>query len=380
MKALFVDESHALQEVRALIQKANLNLAAAFVSDANEAEQTLQRTTFDILVAGIGNGSAAGTQIVSVAEAAHPEVARLALVSDPRQARHVSAHSFIRRPFTVQTLQRAMHGTCRWRDSLGKLRVSELIDGARRLPSLPDVYLRLRQEINSGDPSLKKVGEIVRADPGISVEILKIVNSPLYGLRQEVGDITHASALLGLQTVNSLVLATGVFSVKTNLGQRFVRQLWMESLRVGAIARHIAQAEGLSRVDVEESQLAGLLHDVGQIIFMQNWPDDFLAVDPTNQEVGEIRQFGTTHGDVGGFLCSLWELPDGVIDTVTHHHRPSDSKYASVMSPTTAVHVARALVDAGWDRDGVQVDMEHLERIGRAGRLEEWQAIAGKTA
>jgi HD-like signal output (HDOD) protein/CheY-like chemotaxis protein len=372
MKILFVDDdSQRLAEVRSLLQQSHLGVAAAFASHEDEASQQLGSTNFDVVVAGVDSPRSVGARVISDAEEEYPGVARL-VHSKSRAARdHIGAHLFLSRPFTAQQLRQALYGTVRWRDRMGTAHISDLVAGARELPQLPDVYRRIQAELNSPDPSMHRVGEIIQTDPATSIRILRVVNSALFGLRTEVGDVVQATSLLGMQTISSLALAAGLFA-NSNLDRRFLEGLWIESLKVGSIARRIAADLELSRRDIEEAQLGGLLHDIGNFVMFQNWPQDFLAVDPTDQLKSELMLFGATHADIGGYLTAVWELPVGVVDAVTNHHTPDRGRFPNHPSPVTAVHAARALLDAEGDPEGAALDMEHLRTLGRRSSVERW--------
>lgn len=378
MKILFVDDdAQRLAEMRRILQDSNLTLAAAFVSREVEANRELGRTSWDVVVAGVDSPGSVGARVVHDVELEYPTVARL-VHSTVRAARdHIGAHSFLSRPFTSQQLRQALYGTVRWRDRMGTAAISELVAGARDLPSIPEVYRRIQVELNSPDPSIKRIGEIIRSDPATSIRVLRVVNSALFGLRTEVGDVVQATSLLGMQTISSLALAAAVFA-DSDLDRRFLEGLWTESLEVGSIARRIAVDLELGRRDVEEAQLAGLLHDIGDFVMFQNWPADFVAIDRSDRLASEVMLFGATHADIGGFLTAVWELPVGVVDAVTNHHSPSRGRFPNHPSPVTAVHAARALRDAEGDPDRAALDMEHITTLGRRSSLERWSGFVNE--
>ncbi len=372
MKILFVDDdADRLAEVRSILQDSKLGVAAAFVAHEDEAAAQLDRTNFDVLVAGVDSPRSVGARVVSDVEEGYPTVARLVHSKTKAARDHIGAHLFLSRPFTSQQLRQALYGTVRWRDRMGTAAISELVAGARELPSLPEVYRQIQAELNSDDPSMQRVGEIVRCDPATSIRILRVVNSALFGLRTEVGDVVQATSLLGMQTISSLALAAGLFANST-LDRRFLEGLWIESLKVGSIARRIASDLELSRRDIEEAQLAGLMHDIGEFVMFQNWPKDFLAVDESNRLASELALFGATHADIGGYLTAVWELPVGVVDAVTNHHTPDQGRFPNHPSPVTAVHAARALLDAEGDPEQAALDMEHFKTLGKRSSLARW--------
>ena len=372
MKILFIDDDEArLRSARALLQSTSLAVAAAFESDTYQVDKRLAETEWDIVVAGVDSPRSMGAAALRDLETNYPTIARLAHSKVAAAREHIGAHMFLPQPFTGQQLRQALYGTVRWRDRLGSASISQLVTGARELPRLPEVYEKIQAELNSDDPSMHKIGQIIQADAATSVQILRIVNSALYGLRTEVGDVVQAASLLGIKTITSLTLAASLFT-NSDLDHRFMKTMWLESLQVGALARRVARDLELHRSEIEEAQLAGLLHDIGDFVMFQNWPEDYLAVDPASWAQSEIDTFGATHADIGGFLTAVWELPVGVVDAVANHHTPLNGRYPHHPSPVTAVHVARALLDTEGDVDKADLDREHIQRIGRTPLLDLW--------
>jgi HD-like signal output (HDOD) protein len=378
VKVLFVDDDRQrLSGVRALVQQAHIPVAASFVENQHAASEELARNSFDIVVGGFEQPDDQGARAIRMVEAANPTMARLAVSADGWVRDKVAAHMFLAPPFGAYELKRALYGTVLWRDRMSNTNLSELVAGARELPSLPEVYMNVRQEMASEDPSMQRIGEIVQGDPATSVRILRVVNSSLFGLRSEVGDVVQAAALLGMQTISSLALAAGLFAA-SDLDRRFLERLWHESLQAGALARLIAKDVGMGRSDVEEAQLAGLLHDIGEFVLFKNWPKQFLGVDPANRDHEELVAFGATHADIGGYLATLWELPIGVVDAITNHHTPTNGRFPENISPVLGVHVARALIDAKLDPIRARVDLDYLDRFGGFKALQRWAEIGAE--
>jgi HD-like signal output (HDOD) protein len=258
-------------------------------------------------------------------------------------------------------------------------RLDELIERVRHLPTLPDIYLKLQEEVRSADPDIGKVATLIENDPAMTVKVLQLVNSPLMGLRYDVADVKQAAALIGLRRLTSLVLASGVFRPVSRLDERLIHQLWQDSLLVGGVARLIAAEEGHDARTVEEAQLAGLLHDIGEVVLFQNWRDDYMKIDHSRRDHDEIESFGATHAAISAYLCSSWNLSEHVVEAARFHHAPS-SQSAGGLTVTTAVHVARGLVDAGMDATAAALDFEYLEELDIVDRIPIWADRVAETA
>ncbi len=376
IKALIVDDNPArLARLRRSIDQARLPIGALFTSSLSEAESSWDEFRFDVVACLVDRVDGTAARTLTQAESEKPELARVLFTDNPRIRNWSSPHLVMAANPSVADLNRGLHGAARWKERLEDVHLSEIVAGARKLPSLPDAYLKIQEEIHSADPALNKIGHIIESDPALGLTVLRVVNSSMFGLKQEVGDIVQATALLGLRTISSLVLAASLYS-SAALDKKLTTKMWNEALRVGSLARDIARAEGLGRALEEEAQLAGMLHDVGDIVLLQHWPKLFLEVDLRNREEDERRLFGATHSDIGAYLVSVWGLPGGVVDAVGFHHRPSGGANPTLMSATTAVHIARTLHDLGPGVAPEAFDREHLQHVCSVDRVEAWRGLA----
>lgn len=195
------------------------------------------------------------------------------------------------------------------------------------LPTLPSVALHILDIVLDKNANFKKVGEIVETDQSLSLKVLKIVNSPFYGLPQEVPSITHAISLLGFETLKSLVLSVSIFDdVMFGTGTTGLNKpiFWRHSLAVAAAARSIAKE--MNYPAPEEAYAAGLLHDMGKVILDQQIPEEFGQVLETIEKeerellVIEKEQLGINHSELGYALAEKWNLPMTLRCTAGFHH------------------------------------------------------------
>jgi HD-like signal output (HDOD) protein len=347
----------------------------SMVTTPEQASAALASGNAEVLVAATGSEPGTAIELLTGAAAAHPEVGRMALTDHPTSLPPGSVHQYLVSPFDSEQLRVQMLTTAYLRDRVPPATQERLRDGSVKLPALPEAYLRIQEALRSKDASVAGIGQIIKQDPAVSIKVLQIVNSSLYGLRTEIGDITHAASLLGINTLTALVLAVGVFKQVQGLDRRFIEELWRNSIAASGLARQIARHEGLDRCQVEASQLAALLHDIGDLVLMRNWRDEFAKVRPEHRDADEITLFGASHADLGGYLCVLWGLPGPVIAAVAHHHHPALGG-ARVLGPTTVVHAAQALIEAGLDPHAARVDHDHLSALGYEGKLETWASLA----
>ncbi len=199
----------------------------------------------------------------------------------------------------------------------------------KKLPSFPQAAMKLLDASRDGTTSLKDISKIVETDPGISIKVLKIVNSALYGLRRKITTLPDAVIILGLDEVKKLAIGMTIFEnmFKKGSTQQFDRLLfWRHSLAVAVLSEQIAKEIGL--VAPEEAYIAGLLHDIGKIFLdiqgKKNYGDfiNDLSIS-TELVIEKERDFiGLGHDDIGAYFCSLWKLPEKFVIAVKYHHQP----------------------------------------------------------
>jgi diguanylate cyclase (GGDEF)-like protein/putative nucleotidyltransferase with HDIG domain len=195
------------------------------------------------------------------------------------------------------------------------------------LPISPLVSSRLFESSLKAGAEFGEVVRIIQTDQALSLRILKIVNSPFYGLRSKVNTLSHALAMLGSRAVNAII--RGEDRYRTNPVSRSKEAIdkyffWQHALTTAVIAEAISNNLGY---DIpEEAYVAGLLHDMGKIFLEMKDPETYAAVarDMIKNEdpvpVIERRRFGADHAEVGGMMAERWNLPATLQAAIQHHH------------------------------------------------------------
>ncbi|MSQ27096.1 MAG: HDOD domain-containing protein [Dehalococcoidia bacterium] len=208
-----------------------------------------------------------------------------------------------------------------------------ILSDPAQLPSIPILYLRLSKLTQDPSSTAAQVAEVLGTDPASVTRLLRLVNSPFYGLRNPVSSVAGAVRLLGFDAVNSLVLATsmdGLFKSTSPTASARMEQLWYHSIGCAVAAKIIASLAGFG--DVEQYFVAGLLHDLGKLVVLRSCPDAFeqsarLAVsDETQFADAENVVCGTNHALIGALLGNRWSLPPSLVAGLSQHHHPGQAK------------------------------------------------------
>lgn len=390
LRILFVDDEQMLLNglSRTFRPMRNLWDIETAIS-GSEALQKLKAHPFDVIVTDMRMSEMDGAELLGIVTKEYPHIIRI-LLSGQADAESLlrsigSTHQYFSKPCDPDALGNAILRSCSLRDKMKSVSMSTLVSELDTLPTMPDVYIAVLDELKSAEPSLRRIAELIAKDIGMSSKILQIVNSARFGKAMRVSSPVEATMILGIDLVRSLLLAIHIFDLCPSDNQHglSISWLWRHSLYVADCAKLLAEREGLTREQQDVAYAAGLLHDCGKLLIEVQLPGKYSEIDQ-RLEQGDAQLFqverdmlGVTHADFGGYLLGLWGLSDTLVEAVVYHHTPSESLNTTI-SPLTAVHVAEALAGddlLGIKRAAAELDNKYIETIGATGRVAEWQNL-----
>ena len=215
-------------------------------------------------------------------------------------------------------------------DELCKLNIFNIVNQIEDLPTINGLYNRLSQLIEQ-DAAIEEITEIISKDQSISSRILRIANSAYYGVK--TGEIKQAILFLGLSNLKNVILSTAVFdSVKSKNVHPYGEALWKHAIFTNRIVCLIYK-EFLNKKIPPDYSAAGLLHDIGKIIILNNFTDKYKQVISRTKNEKDLQVFdiekellGFSHEEVGGYLLNWWELPYAIFESAMFHHKPFDER------------------------------------------------------
>lgn len=296
------------------------------------------------------------------------------------------AHYHILKPFGIQTLMNAIDQAFAhevWKPSPA---VNALIAQMRQVPSPPSTYFKIVKEIQSPYASVEKIAAFIAEDPAVTAKVLQLANSAVFGLELQVSQPLEAIAYIGLETTKALVLlahTVNAFDIK-QLGGYSVEALWTHSVCTGRIAQQIALLEKGGLEMAEQSFAAGLLHDIGKLVYCANLPGLFAKTialareEHSNFWEAEAQLFPNAgHAELGAAILAIWGLPRPIIEAVALHHYPRRLGGHGI-SPLATVHVANILEHETHPDTSIilpsQINTNYFAELGLSHREELWRA------
>ena len=399
-----------LPPLRTAATASNLPWECHFVADAPAALALLANQPFDVLVADMAMPGKTGAELLREARevrsngGAHSNILGFIIGDVADQALIINniggPHQFIRRPIQPAKLVANLKRGLSLDTWLATDHLRKLVPKLRRLPSLPSTYFNLLKEIESDNFSTQSIAAVISRDPVVTVRLLQLVNSAVFGLVQKVTDPVDAVSLLGIETVKSLVMGLQVFSQSDAAREAglSLEILWEHSLLVAKFAQQITIKQTGDVRLAGDAFTAGLLHDVGRIVIASNLPKEYAAIIARARETSrplheeETASLQVDHAEVGAYLLGLWGLPVEIVEATAGHHAPGQTAYASEFTLLGAVHAANVFAhETGGQTDGLclpKLDEEYFKTIQLENELAGWRecctgekpAQAGETA
>jgi HD-like signal output (HDOD) protein len=390
-RILFVDdEPMLLKGLQRILRKKRYEWDMTFAASGKEALDILGNKPMDVIVSDLRMPEMDGSQLLAEVKKRHPQIVRIILSGQLDQEMTLKsvklAHQSLSKPCDAEILKNTLAKIFALRDFLSNESIKKIVSQIESLPSMPSIYTDIIAEMESSDPSISKIGDIISKDISMTAKILQIVNSAFFGLFRKISSPKEAVMMLGTDTIKALVLSVKIFTEfsQKNFSWFSINALFTHSLTVSMYAKTITANENLDKNLVDSSMMAGLLHDLGKLILATNYTKTYQQVLAETQGTGqslwelEYEAYGTSHAEIGAYLMGLWRLENPIIEAIAFHHLPEKSMNQNI-GPLTAVHIGNALdheTRAPSSRNtALQYDPEYLNTLEMTDRLPEWRQI-----
>ncbi|MBV5339957.1 MAG: HDOD domain-containing protein [Deltaproteobacteria bacterium] len=251
--------------------------------------------------------------------------------------------------------------------------IENIVDETGTVYSLPLFYEHLNEAINHPRCSTYDISRIITEDQGLTARLLRLANSPMFGCYAKVDSITKAVTILGTQQLRDLALAASVMGVFKDIPEELLNMssFWQHSIACGIIARSLAVYR--REANVERLFVAGMLHDVGQVVLAAARPEVSRELLEAQRDTGRLylnlerERLGFDHADLGGALLKKWKIPASIGEPVACHHNPGTAEQFRL--ETALIHLSDIICQAmelgrGAGRGVPPLDEPAWDRLG----------------
>ena len=391
-KILFVDDQpEVLDGIRRNLRQMGEVWDVEYCTNGKDALAVIKGSMVDVLVTDMRMPGMDGAQLCHEVSVSSPQTIRTILTGEcsPDQIMRAfgMAHRCLSKPCAPSLLIQTLKHALSLQKRINSLPLIEFVAQINALPTMPGIFADLMNELLSADADMRRVSDLVSKDMVVSCRVLQLVNSAYFGLRCRVDSAGHAAQLLGLERLKGLVLTAGLFAqFASKLPAGICLDAMQEaSLTTSLVAGRIMRAEMRQSLQLSNKAVfAGAVHDLGQLVFLQNRAEEYCPMLAANQQchkqlcAEELRVFGVTHADVGAYLMNLWGMDADVVDAVAHHHDPCATEVPG-FTVLTALHVAEALIyelnpNSQWPF-GATLNHEYVAEFITVEQLDQWRLL-----
>jgi HD-like signal output (HDOD) protein len=369
---------------------------ATSVSSEIEASEQLDKGSFDAFLADFNFGSPDASELLNEALEKRPETVRFLLAYEADlalvAAKVNGRHRILPKPLEPDSLKSRIENGVAEETSKTNQTAEEGSPEAPAeppAPAVPAIYAEILEALAVPGTTEEQVGELISRDEELTAELLGLTRSAYLGLRGDVNDPVEAVGLLGFGVVKGLVKARQFLAEHSRLNPGYLSldQIWEHSKQVARLARDLVLFETRDQALAAEALTAGLVHDLGKIVLCTNFDDLYGRVHSLGSKqpvpLWDIEKeiFGANHGEIGGCLVGMWDLPGPVVEATALHHEPPKGEHDQ-LTALAAVHVANVLAheiapgEEGFV--GPRMDTALLYELGLLQRLPVWRAAIAK--
>ena len=259
-------------------------------------------------------------------------------------------------------------------------------------PSMPQAAVRLRNLLKKDDVPMIEIENILRQDPGLSTNVLRLANSAHFGLSQKVGSLKQAVMLLGVKRFEQIAISACMNKSMDKAVEGYdlsPGELWLHSIVVATTAE--ALAKNLKLDDSYDVFTPALLHDMGKLVLGKFVKEESKQIEGLISQqlpldTAENMVFGTDHAEIGALILEKWSFPPGIVNAVRWHHDPdhisrTEKRLKDPNIQSDVVYLSNLIFQSNADgnSDGAKFAIPSSEVLKRLGiKIDQYGIIAEK--
>ncbi len=353
-RIMFVDdERQILKALNRLF--ADTEYDVVLMNSGDEALVYLKKNNVDLIVSDIRMPEMDGFELLRYVKERYPSVMRVAL-SGYTDSKNIYkaleeniAKMYLFKPWDNNELVTMVNNLFALEDVLKDRRILNLINNLNDLPTLPNLFLRIKTMIRENE-DVDKIAKAIEADQSTASKILRIANSAYYG--SKTGSIAQAVMFIGLSNIKNIVLTSALFS-NTNKFKTKIELIWKASTLTNKFSLLFYQQFIGKKIPLIFAS-AGLLHNIGMVVLLATYGDVYGKLleqrDTEHKDLLALEQetMGVTHQEIGGYLLNWWEMPLPIVEVALYHHSPLDENVLN-KELLCVIHLCNYMV---WQRMG----------------------------
>lgn len=345
---IFVDdEASILSALRRSLYAYRDRWDMRFVGGAQDAIESMQERPADVVVADFRMPGMDGGQLLKVVRERWPDTARLMLSGHTEEDDLLQmitvAQRFLDKPCDRAILVDAIESALRTRATLEGTDLRAEIGALSMLPSAAETLDELQLVLDRRDATVSDVAAVVQSDIGLTVKVVQLANSALFGGSGAFSTVQGALERLGVQTIRSVALMHGLAEPVRASGR--LRTDWLSRLNASAVLTAQLAVQLVRDEEAEAAICAALLGESGQLVFAACRPEEFeqMLSEPahTDPHRRERARFGISHARAGAYLLDLWGFPSLVVSAVATHDQQPQRDHSPFVSIPDAIRIAR---------------------------------------
>jgi HD-like signal output (HDOD) protein/CheY-like chemotaxis protein len=380
------DQSPVVETTVVLLRHLNADWEVTGFTDPRAALEAVKTKAPDAVLTDQVMPHMLGSELLEQLRVLSPLTVRLIMsgcVPMDKLALITSAHQYMAKPFEVARIKELFQRSFAAQSRIVDRGLQAVATSIRSIPSLPQSHHLLMAELRAMDGAGERIAKLVSQDPGLSVKVMQLANSALFGRGSLVTDMLEAVQCLGTEMISAILLSQSVFKQFEGLPQKHIDlpRIWTHSWETGCAAQRLCREKKLGRQTAEEAFLAGLLHEVGRFILIDNFPDRYVsAFQAAHQSQSPLavrlrETFQAAPCQLAAYILELWGLPEPVVHGISHMETPEENKEPG-FNMTSALYIADRLTAVKFPIDSLPVEpwrTDYLHSIGCAEDVPVWE-------